>query len=290
MDLGALTSGLLTGLREGVEAALIVAIVLAYLDRTGNGRYAARIWLGVGAAAAGSLALGAGLFLTVGGLPEPYEQIFEGSTLLVATLVVTWMLFWMRRQSAGVGGELRAAMERVLTHGGAWGLTALAFSAIIREGIETSLFLVGQVEAASHATDLGAASVLLGALIGLALAVAIGFGFYRGSRRVNLAVFFRWTGIALVFIAAGLLSGATHEFVEIGAIGIGTTTVYDITSVLSDQSGIGAFLHALFGFRSAPEMLTLLVHFAYLGLVLSLYVRPRRIAPVVHVEVETAGS
>ena len=241
-------------------------------------------------AAAGSLALGVGLYLTVGGLPEPYEQIFEGSTLLVATLVVTWMLFWMRRQAAGVGGELRAAMDHALSYGGAWGLTALAFSAIIREGIETSLFLVGQVEAASRATDLGAASVLVGAIIGLAFAVEIGIAFYRGSRRVNLAGFFRWTGIALVFIAAGLLSGAIHEFVEIGAIGVGTTTAYDITGVLSDEAGVGAFLHALFGFRSAPEVLTVLVHIAYLGSVLSLYVRPPRIASPVRVEVETTGS
>ena len=279
MEFGALTSGLLTGLREGVEAALIVSIILAYLGRTGNAAYYRQIWIGVGAALILSLVLGIGLYLTVGELPSPYEQIFEGATLLVATGVVTWMLFWMRRQAAGVSSELRTAMERVLSNGGAWSLTALAFTAIIREGIETSLFLVGQVEAASANSDRGAASVLVGAVIGLVIAVALGYGFYRGTRRVNLAIFFRWTGIALVFIAAGLLSGAVHEFIEIGAIGFATGPAYDISSVLSDESGVGSFLHALVGYRSAPELLALVVHIGYLVLVFSVYLRPMRLAP-----------
>ncbi|MHB8397628.1 MAG: FTR1 family iron permease [Candidatus Limnocylindrales bacterium] len=290
MDLGALTSGLLTGLREGVEAALIVSIVLAYLGRTGNARFASRIWLGVGAALGLSVAVGALLFLTIGELPSPYEQVFEGITLLVAAGVVTWMLFWMRRQAAGVSGELRSAVERVLDRGGAWSLTALAFTAVIREGIETSLFLVGQVEVASRTTDLGAVSVLGGAVVGLAIAVAIGVGFYRGTRRIDLARFFRWTGIALVFIAAGLLSGAVHEFIEIGVIRFGTGAVYDVSSVISDTTGVGGFLHALVGFRSAPEALVLAVHVTYLVGVLGLYLRPLRVAPVARPERRTAGS
>ncbi|MHB8460097.1 MAG: FTR1 family iron permease [Candidatus Limnocylindrales bacterium] len=290
MDLGALTSGLLTGLREGVEGALIVSIVLAYLGRTGNARYASRIWLGVGGALALSVAIGAALFVTIGRLPSPYEQIFEGLTLLIAACVVTWMLFWMRRQAAGVSGELRAAVERVLGRGGAWGLTVLAFTAVIREGIETSLFLVGQVEVASRTTNLGALSVLAGAVVGLAIAVAIGAGFYGGTRRIDLARFFRWTGVALVFIAAGLLSGAVHEFIEIGVIGIGTSPLYDISSVVSDTTGIGGFLHALLGFRSAPELLVVVVHLTYLATVLGLYLRPIRIARRVEAGRETAGS
>ncbi|MBF6606227.1 MAG: FTR1 family protein [Chloroflexi bacterium] len=290
MDLGALTSGLLTGLREGVEGALIVSIVLAYLGRTGNAQYASRIWLGVGGALALSVAIGAALFVTIGRLPSPYEQIFEGLTLLIAACVVTWMLFWMRRQAAGVSGELRAAVERVLGRGGAWGLTVLAFTAVVREGIETSLFLVGQVEVASRTTNLGALSVLGGAVVGLAIAVAIGAGFYRGTRRIDLARFFRWTGVALVFIAAGLLSGAVHEFIEIGVIGIGTSPLYDISSVVSDSTGIGGFLHALLGFRSAPELLVVVVHLMYLAAVLGLYLRPMRIARRVEAERGTAGS
>ncbi len=148
MEFGAFVSGLVTGLREGVEAALIVSIILAYLARTGNGRYAGRIWLGVASALVLSVVLGVLIFVTIGEFQAPYEQIFEGATMLLAAVVVTWMLFWMRRQAASVSGELRAAVDRALTEGGLVGLTALAFLAVIREGLETALFLVAQASAA----------------------------------------------------------------------------------------------------------------------------------------------
>jgi high-affinity iron transporter len=275
VDIGAFSSGLLTGLREGVEAALIVAIVLTYLVKTGNGRYAGKIWLGAGSAIALSALGGVALFLTVGGLPEPYEQVFEGATMLLAAGVVTWMLFWMRRQARGVKGELQAAVDRVLTEGGVWGLAVLAFVAVIREGIETSLFLVGQVTSAER----GAASILLGAVVGLVIAAGIGFLFFQGSRRVNLALFFRWTGVALVFIAAGLLSHAIHEFIEIGVITIGTQTAFDISTILPHEEGIGQVLRALFGYTSTPEVITLIAHVTYLVLVLALFVRPLGATP-----------
>ena len=275
MDVGAFTSGLLTGLREGVEAALIVAIILAYLVKTGNGRYASRIWLGAGAAIVLSLAVGVGLFATVGGLEPPYEQIFEGITMLVAAGVVTWMLFWMRRQAASVKGELQSAVDRALTEGSLWALTFLAFTAVIREGIETALFLVGQVNSADEA----ASSVLIGALVGLAIAIGIGYLFYQGSRRINLATFFRWTGVGLIFIAAGLLSHAVHEFIEVGIITVGTQTAFDISAVLPHEEGIGQFLRALFGYTSAPEVITFGVWLTYVVVVLALFLRPVRRVP-----------
>ncbi|MDQ3879934.1 MAG: FTR1 family protein, partial [Chloroflexota bacterium] len=262
MDVGALTSGLLTGLREGVEAALIVGIILAYLGRTGNARHFGKIWIGAGVAGAVSLALGVVLYLTLGGLREPYEQIFEGTAMLLAAAVVTWMLFWMRRQAASVRGDLQHRVDRVLTEGTVWGLAVLAFTAVIREGIETSLFLVGQVTAAAQNGASGSISVLVGALLGLFAAAAIGYALYRGSRRLNLARFFRWTGIALIFIAAGLLSHAVHEFVEIGVISLGTQTAYDISHVLPHETGIGQFLRALFGYSANPEVATVLAYVA----------------------------
>jgi len=289
VDFGALTTGLVTGLREGVEAALIVCIILAYLARTGNGRYAGPIWIGVGAAVLASLTIGIALFITVGGLPEPYEQVFEGATLVVAAAVVTWMLFWMRRQASSVRGELQAAVARVLDHGGVVGLALLAFTAVLREGLETSIFLVGQVQAAANAGDGGPLGVLVGAILGLVVAAGLGYGFYRGSRRIDLPRFFRWTGIALVFIAAGLLAGAIHEFVEIGAIGFGTATAFDLSGVLSDTSGVGGFLRALIGYRAAPEVLPLVVHVTYLVVVLGLYLRPARV-PVVSRSEPTAAQ
>jgi len=278
VDFGSFTSGLLTGLREGVEAALIVSIVLAYLVRSGRGDQAGRIWLGTGLAVALSLAVGIVLFNTVGSFDAPYEQIFEGTTMLVAAAVVTWMLFWMRRQASSVKGVLQAAVDRAVAGGASWGLAILAFSAVIREGLETSLFLVGQ----ATSNRLEAGWILLGALVGLVIAVGLGFGFYHGSRRLNLGSFFRWTGIALVFIAAGLLSKGIHEFIEIGALGSGpwTATAFDISGVLSHDAGIGAFLRALFGYSAAPEILTLGVHVTYVVAVLALYLRPvRRTSP-----------
>ena len=275
-DVGAFTSGLLTGLREGVEAALIVAIVCAYLARTGNARHFRKIGVGVGAAVATSVVLGAVLFLTLGGLEEPYEQIFEAAAMILAAGVVTWMLFWMRRQASSVKGELQRAVDRVLAEGTAWGLAVLAFTAVIREGLETALFLVGQATAAAGgaAANGGAASVLAGAVAGLGIAVLLGYGFYRGSRVLDLRRFFRWTGVLLIFIAAGLLSHAVHELVEIGWVTIGTSTAFDIGAVLPHDAGIGLFLRALFGYTSAPEWVTLATWAAYVIVVLALYLRP----------------
>ncbi len=280
MDLGFLTTGLLTGLREGVEAALIVSIILAYLAKTGNGRYFGRIWAGAAVAVVLSVAVGVVLWLTIGGLEEPAEQIFEGLAMLLAAGVVTWMLFWMRRTSANIRGELEAGVDRALTDGRVWALSLLAFTAVIREGIETSLFLLGQTTAAVEA-EAGALPTLGGALLGLLIAIAIGYGLYRGARVINLRTFFRWTGVALIFVAAGLLSHAVHEFVEAGWITFGTSTAFDVSSVLPHEGDglaavIGQLLRALFGYSSTPEWITLLVWLAYLATVLTLYLRPMK--------------
>jgi high-affinity iron transporter len=279
VEFGALTTGFLIGLREGVEAALIVAIVLAYVVRTGNGRHIPKIWIGAGGAAALSIVIGLLIFSTVGSFQEPYEQIFEGSAMLLATAVVTWMLFWMRRQSINLRGELQAAVDRVLTEGTAWGLAVLAFTVVIREGVETALFLAGQ----ATSSETGAPSILAGAVLGIGGAALIGWGFYSGSRRIDLGRFFRWTGIALVFIAAGLLSHAVHEFIEVAEIAgvpvIGSQTAFDISAVLSHDEGIGQFLRAIFGYSAHPEVLTLVVHVAYVVGILALYLRPVRPSP-----------
>jgi high-affinity iron transporter len=282
LDIGFLTTGLLTGLREGVEAALIVSIILAYLARTGNQRHFARIWIGTGAAILLSVVVGAILWFSIEGLEGAAGQIFEGVATLLAAAVVTWMLFWMRRTSANIRGELQAGVDRALTEGGIWGLSLLAFTAVIREGLETSVFLLGQATAASDA-NAGAASTLVGAFIGLVVAVAIGYGFYAGARVINLQTFFRWTGIALIFIAAGLLGYAVHEFVEAGVIPFGSSTAFDISAVLPHSGDIaetgpilivGQLLRALFGYSSTPEWATLVAWATYLVVVLALYLRP----------------
>ena len=283
MDVGSLTSGLLTGLREGVEAALIISIILSYLARSGHRQAFGRVWLGAAAAVALSLAAGLAMFVTVGDLPSPYEQLFEAAAMLLAAAVVTWMLFWMRRTSAGIRDELQAALGRALAVGSASGLALLAFVAVMREGLETSLFLVGQAASAQA----GAGWVLLGAVAGLAIAAVLGAAMYRGAARINLRVFFRWTGIALIFIAAGLLASAVHELVEIGWINVGTVVVADLSSVLPHEAidgapagvplVIGQLLRALVGYNARPELAMVVAWVVYVGAVLPLYLRP--IAP-----------
>lgn len=274
MELGSLVAGLMTGLREGVEAALIVSIILAYLARTGNRRHFGKIFGGSAAAVLVSLLVGVVLFSTVRGFPEPYEQLFEASAMVLAAAVLTWMLFWMRRQARSVKGELQAAVDRALTDGSAWGLALLAFTAVIREGVETSLFLVGQVTAAAGGGQNAELSVLVGALVGLAIAVGLGWVIYAGARRINYGTFFRLTGLALIFIAAGLLSHAVHELIEVGWISIGTQTAFDLSAILSHREGIGLFLRALLGYSATPEIITLIVYVAYLVPILILYLRP----------------
>ena len=274
MDFGSFTSGLLTGLREGVEAALIVSIVLAYVVRSGRADQVDRIWLGTGLAVGLSVVVGILLFNTVGSFAAPYEQIFEGTTMFVAAAVVTWMLFWMRRQAMSVRGHLQAAVDRALHDGSVAALGSLAFVAVIREGVETSLFLTGQATSAAQ----GAIWVLVGAVVGLAIAGLLGVGFYHGSRRLNLGTFFRWTGIALVFIAGGLVAKAIHELIEINVITVGTGTLFDLSAILphADDSGsvLGQVLHALFGYTATPEVLTFGLWLAYVVVVLALFLRP----------------
>lgn len=278
MDFGFLTTGLLTGLREGVEAALIVSIILAYLARTGNARHFGKIWLGTGVAVALSVVIGLVLFSTVGSFEAPAEQIFEGFAMIIAAAVVTWMLFWMRRTSANIKGELHAGVDRALVEGGVFGLAILAFTAVIREGIETALFLMGQATAAG--TE--ASSTLVGAVIGLLVAVVIGYALYRGARFINLRTFFNWTGIALIFIAAGLLSHGIHEFIEAGWITFGTGTAFDISGILphDPEAGalgvVGSILRALVGYTSTPEWITFISWLGYIVIVLTLYLRPLR--------------
>jgi high-affinity iron transporter len=270
-------NGLLIGLREGVEASLVVGIVVAYLVRTGNREHLPKVWAGTIAAIAAAVLLGLALYITVGELGTPYEQIFEGTTMLLATAIVTWMLFWMRGQARAMRGHLEAQLARALGSGGAWGLAVLAFTSVIREGIECSLFVFGQITAVTGAQGAeGAQGVLVGTIIGLVIAAGIGYAIYRGSRRIDLRAFFTWTGLALVFVAAGLVSRAVHEFVEVGVIRLGTQAAFNVSGTLSQDQGLGSLLRAVFGYSSQPEVVTLVVYLAYVVAVIALYLAPQR--------------
>jgi high-affinity iron transporter len=158
-------------------------------------------------------------------------------------------------------------------------MAVLAFVAVLREGIETALFLVGQAASA----DQGAPSVVVGAVAGLGVAVLLGVGFYQGSRRINLGTFFRWTGIGLVFIAGGLVAKAAHELIEISVVTVGNQTLFDLSGTLphEDDGGnvLGQFLHVVFGYTSTPEVTTFVAWLAYTAIVLASFLRPVRRFP-----------
>jgi len=266
------TGGLLTGLREGVEAALIVGIIAGYLVKIGRADRLVVIWVGVGLAVLTSSVVGIGIFVTFGALEGDAEKIFEAGAMLLASAVVTWMLFWMRRQAASMSGELRQGIDKALIAAPLLGVGGLAFTAVIREGIETSLFLIGQAAAVTTTGD--AIWVFLGALSGLAVAVGIGAAIFKFGTRLNLQRFFSWTGVALILIAAGLLSHGVHELIELGLLPPLANEVYNLSAQLPDTEGIGLFLRAVAGYSAAPELLTLIVHATYLCVGLFFYLRP----------------
>jgi high-affinity iron transporter len=198
-------------LREGFEAALIVGLILAYLAKTGqSATYSRHVWLGTAAAAAASVLLGATLFLAVGELEGQAEKLYEGTAMLAAASVLTWMVFWMRKQSKTIGGHLRAQVGDAIRSGSAVALVGVAFIAITREGIETALFLFAATEKS------GAMLTLAGGSLGIFAAAALGVCFYRGAIRINLRRFFTVTGTLVIALAAYLLFGGLHELGQSG--------------------------------------------------------------------------
>jgi high-affinity iron transporter len=196
-------------LREAFEASLVLGIVFGLLNKTGQREHHGRaVWLGTLWAVLLSVGIGAVLFVTVGELDGTGEQIYEGTAMLVAACVVTWMVFWMRKQARTIGGALRAQVGDAVATGGGLALAMVAFVAVAREGLETALFLFVSVG------DDGVVQTVVGAALGLAVAVALGVGLYRGSLRLDLRRFFLITGLLVIAFAAYLLVGGLHELGE----------------------------------------------------------------------------
>ncbi len=270
-----MTAAFFLMLREGLEAALIVGIIAAYLVRIGRRDALPRIAVGVGAAIGLSVAAGLIVVLTVGQLPLAIRATVEGIASIIAVAVLTWMLFWMRRQGRAIKGELEHGVDAALTAGSTTALVGLAFVAVIREGLETVLFLFA-IGASSGAI----VSLLVASIAGLLVAVSIGWAIFALGVRVDLRRFFTGTGIVLIFVSAGLVAYGIAEFTETGLLPT-TPTAFDLSGSLPVSSPIGSLLAGLFGYRAAPTVLELFGYLAYLVPVLVLFLgRPRRTKPV----------
>ncbi len=255
-------SALLIALREGLEAALIVGIVLGYLQTIGRRDRTPYAWAGVVLAVLLSALIAVGMRVIGAELEEPLEQIFEGSTMLLAVAVLTWMVFWMRYQARFIKTDLERRVDSAVTRGADWGLFALTFLAVFREGLETALFLAANAFAAD------AFSTVVGTLIGLAFAVAGGILIYVYAVRLNVKSFFDITSLFLVIFAAGLLAHGVAEFQEIGWLPILTGAAWDTKSLLSNESVLGSILRSLVGYNDQPSLLEVTTYVAYWVIIL----------------------
>ena len=266
-------STFLIALREGLEAALIIGILVAYLVKSNQRKSLPALWTGVTVALVASLAFGAFLSFTTTQLSEAGEQIFGGVTSLVAVVLVTYMVFWMKRVARGLKSDLQGKIEYAMPLGKI-ALISAAFFAVAREGLETALFVYSNFKTVSDDS-----SPAIGLVLGLALAVLLGVAIYRGSLKINLGKFFTITGIALIVIAGGVLSYAIHEFQELGALPGEDSYVWNWVNA---DPTITTLLSGTIGISTKISWLQLIVWAFYLTTVLQAYLKPKK------VEVKTA--
>ena len=262
-------TGFLLSLREGLEAALIIGIVLGALRKFQHTSLASIVWSGTLTAAIIS-AIAAFLLNSLGAsLEGNAEMIFEGITMLLAASILTWMVFWMHRQSRHIKGDLEASVRQATTQTGKKALFLLALIAVLREGIELALFLT----AATLASN--AQQTVIGAVLGLGVAAVMGWVLFASTVRLNLGKFFQITGALLILFAAGLVAHSVHEFNELGWIPVIVEHVWDVNGILSEQSTAGQILKSLFGYNGNPSLTEV---FAYLGYFAAIAIGLRRAA------------
>lgn len=267
----------LIGLREGLEASIVVMILVAFLVKSDRRDALKWVWLGVGAA----IAMTVGVFLviqfgenTITGLGA---EAIAGVASLAAVGIVTTMVLWMKKASAGLSGQLRSEMAQALRTGGP-AVATLAFLAVGREGVETALFMVGYAEAETLWP-------LTGLIVGVLIAAAIAYGMYQGAVRINLAKFFTYTGVFLILVAAGILSYGIGALQTVGWLPGLAHRAFDITSWMNWSSWYGEVIQGVFNVTPTPTVLQLVCWLAYLVIVLALFLRPRReTAPATNLE------
>jgi len=248
----------LIGLREGLEASLVIGILIAYIVRTGRRDLLGAVWTGVGIAAAVSLAVGAALTLGPRGLSFTAQETIGGVLSIVAVGLITWMIFWMAKTARFLKRHLEDGLEKAIALGkGA--IIAMALVAVGREGLETALFLWAGIQASGSTT-----APLSGAVLGLATAVALGYLIYRGAVRINLRVFFQWTGLFLIVVAAGVLAYGVHDLQEAGVLPGLNTLAFDVTATIPPGSIAGTLLKGIFNFSPASTILEVIAWVLYL--------------------------
>jgi high-affinity iron transporter len=253
-------------LREGVEASLIVGIIATFLVKEGRQDAMRQMWIGVGIAIVVCTAVGVGLDLIGQQLPQQEQEGLETIIGVVAVAAVSYMIIWMRRHARSIKGTLEGEAASALATGSTMALVGMAFLAVLREGFETSVFLLAAFQDASDTTAAGA-----GAVLGLAAAIAIGFGLYRGGVHINLTRFFRVTGLVLVFVAAGLLASAAHTAHEAGWINSFQGQALDLTWLVQPGTISGSLLTGMLGLQPTPTAIEVAVYLLY-AVPMALYV------------------
>jgi len=265
------------GLREGLEASLIIGIVAAFLIANAGRRWLRPMWAGVGLAVALCALAAVGLSLAEQKLPLQMREGLEGSLTLLAVVGVTYMLVWMRRNSAGLKTDLEERTAAALDSSSMWALVVLAFVAVVREGLETAIFLLAIV----NGTETPGVA-LGGAIAGIAVASVVGYLIFKGGTRINLSRFFRLTGIVLVVVAAGLLASAIHEFAEAGLFPWGQSPALDLSALIDPGTVRAGVLTAFVGLQPVPTYAEILVWLVFLVPAGWYVIRPRpRIEPAI---------
>ncbi len=266
---------------------MIVAILLAYLDKTGQRRYFRDVYLGVLAAMVVITAGGVGAYLLIHNyVGSTAQTVFETATYLLAVVVLTYMSFWMQSHSRTMSSDLRRRSDEALSGSARFGMGALAFQAVGREGVETMVFTLAIVFASTtQQSPTGRPTahngqLLLGAGLGLACSLVIAYAIFRLGKRLNMALFFRIVGVVLLVFAAGLLAGAVENLQHLGWLPVLDQTLWDSSGMLAESSALGDVFHVMLGYAEQPTVLQLLVWVSYLGITVSLFVRRgRRAAP-----------
>jgi high-affinity iron transporter len=262
------------GLREGMEAALIVGIVAGFLGQQGRRDALRQVWIGVTIAVAICIAVGVILQLVSSDLPQRQQEGLETVVGVIAVVMVTYMVLWMRRHARDLKGDLESATGSALANGSAKALVVMAFLAVLREGFETVVFLLATFHASGDA-----ALSWLGAVLGIALATVLGYGIYRGGIHINLSRFFRITGIVLVVIAAGLVMTAVHTANEAGWLTIGQTQAFDLSWLVRPGTPLSSFVTGVLGIQPYPAWIEVIAWLAYLVPMLIVLSWPRKARP-----------